>query len=206
MGTVTPLRRRGAARSRELLLAAAQELFAERGYGRTTLRDVGERAAVDAALVARYFGSKAGLYVAALRAELGDEVPADLLQAPRLAGLLDRLHRRGGSPVLTAAVQAPHDDPDVQEAVRAELHGRLVEPLHARFAQAGLDRPRLRAQVAVAAFAGVALAREGGALAELAAAADDDLVELVLALLGGVAADTSGPQAPGPPSAADRQE
>ena len=165
-----------------------QELFAERGYARTTLRDVGERAAVDAAMVARYFGSKAGLYLAALRAELGDEVPADLLQRPRLAALLARLHRRGGSPVLTSAVQAPHDDPDVQDAVRAELHGRLVGPLRARFEQAGLDRAQLRAEVAVAAFAGVALARESGALEELASAGDDDLVELVLALLGGLTA------------------
>ena len=57
---------RGAARSHDLLLAAATELFAERGYDRTTVRELGERAGVDPALIARHFGSKAGLYLAAL--------------------------------------------------------------------------------------------------------------------------------------------
>ncbi|WP_045875110.1 helix-turn-helix domain-containing protein [Pseudofrankia sp. DC12] len=62
-------RRRDAGRSRARLLAAAAELFAERGYTGTALRAVAERAGVDAALIARYYGGKDGLYQAVLAAD-----------------------------------------------------------------------------------------------------------------------------------------
>ena len=181
LGTVTPLRR-GSTRTRELLLGAAGRLFAERGYDRTTLRDLGELAGVDPAMVARHFGSKAGLYLTVLRAELGDDVPADLLQPGRLPGLLERLRRRGAGPVVQAAVHA-HEDEQVQRAAGDELRARLVGPLRERFAGAGLDRAALRAEVGVAALAGVLLARGAGTLEELAGASDADLTELVTALL-----------------------
>ncbi|MBX6388749.1 MAG: TetR family transcriptional regulator [Frankia sp.] len=63
------VRRRDAERSRAALLDAAAELFAERGYAGTALRAVGQRAGVDAALIARYFGGKDGLYRAVLAAD-----------------------------------------------------------------------------------------------------------------------------------------
>lgn len=59
-------RRRDSARSRQLLLEAAAGLFAERGFDRSTTREIGERAGVDPALIARYFGGKAQLYLAVL--------------------------------------------------------------------------------------------------------------------------------------------
>src|SRR5438128_1007205 len=52
--------------SREALLAAARALFEARGFDATTVRDIGDRANVDPALIARYFGGKEGLYLAAL--------------------------------------------------------------------------------------------------------------------------------------------
>jgi AcrR family transcriptional regulator len=48
------------------LLAAAAELFADRGYRQTTLADIGERAGYSHGLVTRRFGSKQGLVVALL--------------------------------------------------------------------------------------------------------------------------------------------
>lgn len=185
MGTVTPLRRRGSARTRELLLAAAGELFAERGYDRTTMRELGERAGVDPAMVARHFGSKVGLYLAALHAEMGDEVPADLLDRTRLSALLDRVELRGAGPVFQAAVRA-HEDPAVQDAAHGELHSRLVSPLRARFEREGLDRVQLRAEIAVAAVAGLVLGRGSGSFEELAGAAADDVLELAGDLLAGL--------------------
>lgn len=186
MRTVTLLRRRRQTRSRELLLQAAIELFAERGYDRTTVRELGERAGVDPALIARHFGSKAGLYLASLRAERGDEVSADLLERGRLAALLDRGRHRIG-PVWQIAVRA-HKDPGVQVAARAELHGQLVAPLRARFERAGLDRPQLRAELAVAAMAGVTLGRGSGSFDELARASGEDLLDLTYSLLAGLLA------------------
>lgn len=182
MGTVTPLRRRDSARSRELLLQAADELFADHGFDRTTVRDIAGRAGVDPALIARYFGSKTGLYIATLQRDTGATPPPDLLAPGRLQQLLERLERRGAGPVLQAAVRE-HEDAAAQEAARAELQSRLVNPLAARLAAAGADRPQLRAEVAVAAFAGVALARSAGALDLLAAAGTEELVDLLTELL-----------------------
>ncbi|MFC8452054.1 TetR family transcriptional regulator [Kitasatospora sp. NPDC057223] len=179
-----PPRRRDAARSRELLLEAAGVLFGERGFDRTTTREIGERAGVDPALIARYFGGKTQLYLAVVRAEQGDEVPADLLDPGRLGSLLGRVAERGPGPVLRAAV-LPHEDSAARDAAEVQLHERLVAPLRERFAQEGLDRPQLRAELAVAAFAGVTLGRGSGAFGELSAARPEELVPLVRELLGG---------------------
>lgn len=170
------------ARGEDLLLTAAQQLFAERGYDRVTTRDIAERAGVDAALIARYFGSKAGLYLAALRAELGDGPPPDLLQPDRMAALLGRVDDRGPGPVFQSAVH-PHEDEAVQAAAREALHARLVTPLRERFADAGLEDPQLRAELATAAFAGVALGRASGSFPSLQKLPPEDLVALLRDLL-----------------------
>ena len=52
-------------RTRAAILKAAQELFAGQGYERTTVRDIAARAAIDPAMVMRYFGSKELLFAAA---------------------------------------------------------------------------------------------------------------------------------------------
>lgn len=57
-------------RTRAAILEAARALFAERGYAATTVRDVATAAAVDPALVIRYFGSKDELFVRATEFEL----------------------------------------------------------------------------------------------------------------------------------------
>lgn len=167
---------------REALLTAAIALFAERGYARTTTRDLADEAGVDASLIARYFGSKAGLYLAALQAEVGDGPPPDLLQPERMAALLGRLDERGPGPVFQSAVSV-HEDPAVQDAGREALHARLVTPLLERFEKAGVDRPQLRAEIAAAAFAGVALGRQSGSFAALSQVAPEELVELLQDLL-----------------------
>ena len=52
--------------TREQILTAAGELFAELGFERTTMRGVAARADVDAALIHHYFVNKEGLLAAAL--------------------------------------------------------------------------------------------------------------------------------------------
>ncbi|MGN6816812.1 MAG: TetR family transcriptional regulator, partial [Solirubrobacterales bacterium] len=52
--------------SRKALLEAGRTLFDEVGYEHATTREIGERAGVDPALIARYFGGKEGLFLAAL--------------------------------------------------------------------------------------------------------------------------------------------
>lgn len=182
-------RRRDAADSRERLLHAAAELFAERGYDASTVRDIAGAAGVDAALIPRYFGSKTGLYVAAVTAGATD-TPADLLQPERLASLLDRWQAQGTGPVLPAVV-GRLDDPVAQAAAQRAVEERLVRPLRTRLGRDAVTDADLRAQVAVAAVAGIALARSAGSLPALAEASTDELVPLVAGLLDQLASAPS---------------
>lgn len=61
-------RRRDAAETRRRLLTAGRRRFALHGYERTTLRQIAADAGVNLALIKRYFGSKEGLFEAALAA------------------------------------------------------------------------------------------------------------------------------------------
>jgi AcrR family transcriptional regulator len=56
-------RRLPAAQRRETLIAAASEVFAQRGYDRASLDQVAERAGVTKVIVYRHFGSKKDLYM-----------------------------------------------------------------------------------------------------------------------------------------------
>jgi AcrR family transcriptional regulator len=61
-------------RTRAQILTAAQVLFAERGYDATTIRDIASRAAIDPAMVIRYFRNKDELFAraASIRLDLPD--------------------------------------------------------------------------------------------------------------------------------------
>jgi len=62
--------RNGGTRTR--LLAAASELFAERGFHGTTVRDIAARAKVNVAAGHYHFGSKKALYLEVLRAQFAE--------------------------------------------------------------------------------------------------------------------------------------
>src|SRR6185312_13318784 len=56
--------------TRRTILAAARSAFATRGYEQTTIRAVAADAGIDASMVMRYYGSKAGLFAAAATIDL----------------------------------------------------------------------------------------------------------------------------------------
>lgn len=66
LGPSRPVRRRKQARPQELL-AAALDVFGERGYGGTRMEEVAHRAGVSKGTVYRYFANKEALYEAVLR-------------------------------------------------------------------------------------------------------------------------------------------
>src|SRR5215475_5339964 len=100
--TATVRRPRDSEATRESLLRTARELFDEVGYERATTREIGERAGVDPALIARYFESKEGLFLAAIAepAEGEEEVDGDPRALVEL--LLRRWDERGHSPISRA--------------------------------------------------------------------------------------------------------
>jgi AcrR family transcriptional regulator len=57
---------RNASKTRASILSAAQQSFAEHGYAQAGIRDVAARAGISSPMLLRYFGSKAGLFEAAL--------------------------------------------------------------------------------------------------------------------------------------------
>jgi AcrR family transcriptional regulator len=61
--------------SRERLLHAALQLFADQGFAKTSTREIAEAAGTNIAAISYYFGDKAGLYRAVFSEPMGD--PAD---------------------------------------------------------------------------------------------------------------------------------
>ena len=63
-------REQTSSRSRELILRAAAELFAQRGYRQTTFVDIAERSGISRGSIPWHFGSKEGLLLAVLEKSL----------------------------------------------------------------------------------------------------------------------------------------
>ena len=184
----SPARPRDSAATRAALLSAATDLFSNGGYDRTTVRDIGERAGVDPALIARYFGNKLNLYLATLSAEASEPRRIDIGEdLPGYVGwLLDRTDRRGIGPLMQALVRSD-SAPEIRAAARDHMTRRLVEPLAAALERRGVASARLRAEAAVAALIGVLVVRGTGSLDELGVAGRQELAALIAALLEGVA-------------------
>ncbi|HUE39042.1 MAG TPA: TetR family transcriptional regulator, partial [Candidatus Binatia bacterium] len=97
-------RRNGGTRAR--LIAAAGELFAERGFRATTARDIAQRAGVNLAAANYYFGSKKELYLEVLRANFA-QISAMLARrgGSRPAAEIDRLGRPAIVQMLVRRIQ-----------------------------------------------------------------------------------------------------
>ena len=59
---------------RTLLLSAARELFAEKGFAATSTKEIAERASVTEPMLFRHFGTKAGLFEQAVLAPFNDYI------------------------------------------------------------------------------------------------------------------------------------
>ncbi|OIJ87158.1 TetR family transcriptional regulator [Streptomyces sp. MUSC 14] len=86
-----PARRSDATRS--AILDAARERFAADGYERATIRAIAKDARIDPSMVMRYFGSKEGLFAAAVTLDLRlpdlDQVPRDEVGRTLVGHFLD---------------------------------------------------------------------------------------------------------------------
>lgn len=151
-------RRRDAAATRAALLTAAQELFAERGFERATVRDIAARAGVNQALLFRYFGTKEELF----RASISDRGRRVLAEGPDEA-LLGRMLARMLQPEtdatqgywLQAALRSSGRD-EGTEAIRAQLGDDYVRALSCLTDEPDAD---LRADLLLAWLLGIGLMR-----------------------------------------------
>jgi AcrR family transcriptional regulator len=77
MKSLSTPKRRDAAKTSSRILSAAKLAFSRHGYTNASIREIAALADVNSALVARYFGSKAGLFEAALLDNLPIYQPPD---------------------------------------------------------------------------------------------------------------------------------
>jgi AcrR family transcriptional regulator len=169
--------------TREAILSAARELFADRGYQATTMRAVGARAGVDPALIHHYFGTKDGLLQAAL------VLPVDPVEL--LAGVAADPARTGEQVVLR--ILRLWDDPAVQHRMVGLLRVGLSHPhtvdvlrdmlgrtvLVALVGHAAPDAAPLRAALVGSQIGGLLLGRYLVGVPPLAQASVDELAAAV---------------------------
>jgi len=107
------------------LIRAASELFAERGFHGTTVRDIAARAGVNLASGHYHYGSKKDLYLAVLRAQFAD-IRAQLARrgAARPARELKRLSRTAIAALLQTRAHAMLD---LLIGPPPGLHGTLMQ-------------------------------------------------------------------------------
>lgn len=143
-----PQRARDRVATQRRILAEAVRLFAEHGYTQVTVRAIAAAADVNVALIARYYGSKLGLFDAVL--SVGSE-PADLTDVSldelpaRLAEYTLGYWSADADPALVAATRSV-EVPEVRDLLRARLTRTLIEPLAGR-----LPGPRARSKATLCA-------------------------------------------------------
>ncbi|WP_339135266.1 TetR family transcriptional regulator [Streptomyces sp. f51] len=178
-------RRRGSPDTRAAILDVARRRFLEDGYHAVTLRSVAAEAEVDLALISYYFGSKKGLFGAALA--LGAN-PAELLARAVEEGDLTTLPERvvrqvlavwddpvTGPPLIAMLKTAIDDDSLgslVKEAVEREIVERIAGLVPGRDA-------RQRAAAFTTVVAGLITGRYLLRLEPIVSMTDDDVVRHV---------------------------
>lgn len=173
-------RRPGTPQTREAILEAAIASFVESGYAATTIRGVARAADVDPALVMHFFGSKDGLFDAALRGAMPVQELAVAL-AGDLSSLGERLTRRylevwespETGPRIRAIVGSIASTPAAAQIMRDFMSGELATPLAKTLPG---DQPERRAILAAAQLMGMAFARYLLAVEPMASMTTDELV------------------------------
>jgi AcrR family transcriptional regulator len=183
--TARPGRRPGASGTRDAILLAARERFAEVGYDRATIRAIAVQAGVDPALVMHFFGSKQQLFLAAIQLTINPAEAIPAMLEDGLDGLGERLARfylqmweqpetRDG---LAGIMRSAFSHEDAAALLRAflgsEVFGRLAPSLDGEDA-------RLRVALAGSHLVGIAIARYVVKVEPLASADP----ETVIAALG----------------------
>ncbi len=128
--TSAPPRKRDATATSEAILNAAREVFTGKGYDGAGTREIAERAQANVALISCYFGSKEGLFIAAVppKMTLGDLLDGDMTNfgARVAASMTHKSPSQGFDPMLELLRAA--SSPDAVPALRAALTAQVYPP------------------------------------------------------------------------------
>ena len=172
------VRKRDAAATKAALLDAAEELFAERGFDRTTVRDIAKRAGANQALLFRYFGSKEALFgIVMARGGLAQlqATPPEQLFETTLRSLLEPPGDDGSRRSLETYLRSTGSS-GAATAMREQVgeeYARVLATL------TGQPDAELRADLVLAWILGIGLVRSVTGKEPLAGADPDDVVRLI---------------------------
>jgi len=177
-------RRPGESDTREAILTAARNGFAELGYDRATIRGVAATAGVDPALVIHYFGSKEALFGAALELPVR---PAEIFARGAAAGpdqlgatIVRTFLEAWEPPETRVRLMAMLRSAMTNDAAMAMIRDLLVREVFGPITQAlGVPDAQLRATLVGSQFVGLAIMRFIARLEPLASASIDELVAAV---------------------------
>jgi AcrR family transcriptional regulator len=175
-----PGRWRSGEQSKQRILEAARALFRQHGYGGTTVRAVAAEAGVDPAMVFYFFGTKQGLFAAAI--EMSAQLPPaiesiftgglDGIGERIIRTLLENMDKSDRTPLAMLTRSAPtHDQSEtlLREFIDREITGRLTSML-------GTPDAALRAGMVNVQLLGLTVARYILRIEPIASAPVDDLV------------------------------
>jgi AcrR family transcriptional regulator len=157
-------RRPGVSGTREAILDAARRAFAEQGYHHATIRGVADLAGVDPALVHHYFGTKQGLFIAAVQLPVNPVEQLSAVLAEDTEHVGERMievflsvwdHAADTSPLLAlvrSAVGDEHAAAMLREFITEELLGQIA-------GQLGSPDARLRATLVGSQLVGLMMTR-----------------------------------------------
>jgi len=177
-------RRQGDPVSREAVLAAAKQRFAQQGYEKTTLRAIAADANVDPAMVLYLFGSKADLFRESLRLIIDPNMLLGALEGtPEDVGvrLVTTYLKIWESPETAASIRAmlvaATSNSDAHEAFRTFINDYVLTAVSAVLG--GGEQTRLRAMLAGSNLVGTAMVRYVMDVPPLATLPAEDVVRLV---------------------------
>ena len=160
-------------RTRAAILTAARERFASDGYERATIRAIAADAAIDPAMVMRYYGNKEKLFAAAAEFDLQlpdfSAVRRDELGEAMIRHFLDRWE---GDDTFRALLRAAVTN----EAAAQRIQGIFATQLAPTLRELAVDEPVVRAGLVATQVLGFALCRYILELPPIAAMSHDDAV------------------------------
>ena len=148
--------------TRAAILAAARKLLADQGYGAATIRAVAAEAGIDPSMVMRYYGSKSGLFSAAVDVDLYlgsiGEVPREQLGEALAQHFVSRWEGELSDEITTLLLRSAATHSEAADRMRA-IFERQVTRFVRRATGAGAAEAARRAGLVSSQLLGLALTR-----------------------------------------------
>lgn len=150
--------------TRAALIAAAREVFVEKGYDGATVRAIAAKAGVDAAMVNHWFGGKEGLFAQSVLQLPFDpaEILKRLLDGPveeageRIVRTFVTVWDATGGGTFTALIRSVTSQPEVAGALKSFLVNAIFRNV---LAEIGSEQHELRATLCATQMIGLGIVR-----------------------------------------------